>query len=79
VNYVFKNSLPQSQMSFVKEYEQLFMWFLFIKGTLIGLGSYHQGLSEEIILKFIQSFTKTLENNKDFRKLMKSILEREND
>ncbi|MCR6523193.1 flagellin lysine-N-methylase [Lysinibacillus capsici] len=79
VNYVFKNSLPQSQMSFVKEYEQLFMWFLFIKGTLIGLGSYHQGLSEEIVLKFIQSFTKTLENNKDFRKLMKSILEREND
>ncbi|MFF5993793.1 flagellin lysine-N-methylase [Lysinibacillus sp. KU-BSD001] len=75
VNYVFKNSLPQSQTSFIKEYKRLFMYFLFIKGTLIGMAGYHQVLSEEMVLKFVQSFTKALENNDAFLNFMENILD----
>lgn len=76
VNYVFKNNLPKNQTSFVKEYERLFMYFLFLKGAMIGLAGYHQVLSEDLVLKLIQSFTKALDSNADFRNLMENILDK---
>ncbi|MEG0451306.1 MAG: hypothetical protein RR595_15735, partial [Lysinibacillus sp.] len=75
-NYVFKNNLPKNQTSFVKEYERLFMYFLFLKGAMIGLAGYHQVLSEDLVLKLIQSFTKALDSNADFRNLMENILDK---
>ncbi|MCM0626377.1 flagellin lysine-N-methylase [Lysinibacillus sp. OL1_EC] len=74
VNYLFKNTLPQNPSRFAKEYAQVLMCFLFLKATLIGMAGYHQTLSEEMVIKLIQSFTKTLENNAVFRDFMNKVL-----
>lgn len=75
VNYLFKNTFPQNPSRFNKEYTQVLMCFLFVKVSLIGMAGYHQTLSEEMVIKFIQSFTKTLENNPIFLDFMEKVLE----
>lgn len=43
----------------------LVVHYALIKLILIGMSSYHKGLTAEPVLKLIQSFAKTVEHNND--------------
>ena len=76
VNYVFKNLFPfTGEKSLFDAYMMLVIHYSLIKLHLIGMAGYHEGLSDELVTKLIQSFAKTVEHNqkyvKDIAALMK--------
>lgn len=67
VNLVFKNLFPFSETE--KPYDAyiiLAVRFAIIRFYLIGLGAYHKGLTKELTVQFIQSFSKTVEHHKTY-------------
>lgn len=67
VNYTFQSLFPISNNNqpFV-DYEQLVIRYSLIKMYLIGIGGVRHGLTESLVIEFIQSFSKGLEHNYDF-------------
>lgn len=67
VNYVFKELFPFGKEDGVySAYVSLVVHFSLIKLLLIGMSNFHQGLNEEIIIKLIQSFGRTIEHSRTF-------------
>ena len=64
VNYIFTKFFPNSQNSFSKSYTMLAVNFSLIKLQLIGMANTHQGLTEELVIKCIQSYSKAVDHNK---------------
>lgn len=79
VNYVFKNVFPlKNQISIFSEYMMLILHYSLIKMHLIGIASYHKGLNEELIIKLIQSFAKTVEHNTQYLDEIQKLLVQNN-
>ncbi|UPG65363.1 hypothetical protein [Metabacillus endolithicus] len=55
----------------------LVIHYSMIKLLLIGLSSYHNGLTTDIVIKLIQSFAKTVEHNGQFLTKVLDILKDE--
>ena len=67
VNYVFQSLFPVADCNqrFL-DYEQLVIRYSLIKMYLIGIGGVRNGLTETLVIEFIQSFSKGLEHNYTF-------------
>ncbi|WNS75084.1 flagellin lysine-N-methylase [Bacillus sp. DTU_2020_1000418_1_SI_GHA_SEK_038] len=81
VNYVFKNTFPLSldkSASLIKNYYMMVVHFLLLKLHLIGLASHFKELNRDIIIKAIQSFSKTIEHNHEYLKQVYDLLEKDN-
>jgi len=77
VNYVFKNLFPfRGSLSVFDEYVMLVVHYSLIKMHLIGLAGYHQGLTQEIAVKLIQSFAKTVEHNSQYLEFVIDLLKK---
>lgn len=64
VNYVFKNLFPfTAEKSVFDSYMMLVIHYSLIKMHLIGIAGYQKGLTDEAVIKLIQSFAKTVEHN----------------
>lgn len=63
VNHVFKNLFPFDRKTVFDAYIMLVVHYALIKLILIGMSAYHQGLTPELVVKLIQSFSKTVEHN----------------
>lgn len=64
VNYIFKNAFPfTGEKSLFDAYMVLVIHFALIKMHLIGMAGYHKGLTDELVVKLVQSFAKTVEHN----------------
>lgn len=74
VNYVFKGLFPYNQATFFEDFVMLVINFSMIKMHLIGMGSYHHGLNAELAVKLIQSYSKTIEHNRDYLKNVEDLL-----
>ena len=67
VNYVFKNLFPfTAEKSVFDSYMMLIIHYALIKMLLIGVAGYYKGLNDEIVIKLIQSFVKTVEHNQKY-------------
>lgn len=67
VNYVFKNLFPfTGEKSLFDAYMMLVIHYSLIKLHLIGMAGYHEGLTDELVIKLIQSFAKTVEHNQKY-------------
>lgn len=67
VNYVFKNLFPfTSDKSLFDAYMMLIIHYALIKMHLIGMAGFHEGLTEDLVVKLIQSFAKTVEHNQKY-------------
>lgn len=71
VNCVFKDSVTSN---FYFEYEAMKIRFLYMKVILMGMVSYHQTLSTEMVIKLIQATSKTFDTNQAYRDGLKEIL-----
>ncbi|NFR86491.1 MULTISPECIES: flagellin lysine-N-methylase [unclassified Clostridium] len=75
VNYVFKNTFPFSnEKSIFDEYMMLVIHYSLIKMHLIGVGAFHKGLSDELVVKVIQSIAKTIEHNTGYLNNIKELM-----
>jgi lysine-N-methylase len=75
VNYVFKNLFPFSKYDSVfEEYVMLVVHYAMIKLHLIGISNYHEELNEDLVIKLIQSFVKTVEHNENYLKRIYELL-----
>lgn len=63
VNHVFKNLFPFGRKDVFADYVMLAVYFGLIKLHLIGMAGHHEGLTEENVVKLIQSLSKTVEHN----------------
>ena len=67
VNYVFKNLFPfTGEKALFDAYMMLVLHYALIKMSLIGMAAFHKGLTEELVIRLIQSFAKTVEHNQQF-------------
>lgn len=77
VNYVYKNMFPFSGFPTVfDDYVMLVVHYSMIKLHLIGMAGFHKGLNDELIIKLIQSFAKTVEHNNLFLKSLFDLLKK---
>lgn len=67
VNHVFKSLFPfTGEKSIFDSYMMLILYFALIKMHLIGMGGFHKGLTVELVLKLIQSFSKAVDHNQKY-------------
>lgn len=64
VNYVFTKLFPYSETNFQDSFMMLAISFSLIKLQLIGMSNTYKGLSEDLVIKCIQSFSKAMDHNK---------------
>ena len=77
VHYVFKHLFPfEDSLSVFESYVILAVHYSLIKLHLIGMSSYHYGLTTEIVIKLIQSFAKTVEHNQQYLKPVIDLLKK---
>jgi lysine-N-methylase len=77
VHYVFKHLFPfEDSLSVFESYVILAVHYSLIKLHLIGMSSYHYGLTTEIVIKLIQSFAKTVEHNQQYLKSVIDLLKK---
>ena len=80
VNYIFKNIFPLGNKNgpVFDEYLMFVIHYALIKMHLIGMAAFHQGLGDELVLKLIQSFAKTVEHNAIYLFKVKELLRANN-
>lgn len=81
VNEYFKQSMPfGSYKSIWDSYIFLCMVYSMVKLHMIGMAGYHKGLTDDLTLKLIQSFSKVVtHNNQYIEGMIKSLKENEFD
>ncbi|MDP4179495.1 MAG: flagellin lysine-N-methylase [Bacillota bacterium] len=79
VNYVFKSLFPFDEEAEVFDaYMMMVIHYALIKMNLIGIAGYHKGLTDQQVIRLIQSFAKAIEHNVTYLNAIKNIL-KEND
>lgn len=63
VNHVFKNLFPFECKTVFDDYIMLVVHYALVKLILIGMSAFHEGLTPDLAVKLIQSFSKTVEHN----------------
>lgn len=75
VNHVFKNRFPLGSRGPFGEYVMLVIHYAMIKMHLIGMAAYHKGLTEELVIKLVYSFARTIEHNPVYLNRIYQLLE----
>ncbi|EPR14357.1 flagellin lysine-N-methylase [Ruminiclostridium papyrosolvens] len=77
VNHVFARLFPFTDGSIFDAYIMLVLHYAIIKVHLIGMAGYNKGLNEDMLIKLISTFTKTVDHNTVFLKdLAKQLSEK---
>ncbi len=63
VNYLFERCIPLDESKPIKSYQRIKLCYRLIKLQIIGMFSYYQEVSQEWIIKLIQSFSKTFDHD----------------
>lgn len=77
VNFIFKNTFPKDTTNLFQQYTSLITHFILIKLHAIGIASQQNDLTESLLIKCIQSFSKTFEHNSQFFKDVLDELEKQ--
>lgn len=76
VNYVFKNCMPIDCIAPFESYSRMILHFALIKIHLVGMANHYKGLDSNILIKLVQSLSKTFEHNANyFEKVIELIKE----
>ncbi|KNY28621.1 flagellin lysine-N-methylase [Pseudobacteroides cellulosolvens] len=77
VNYIFSTLFPISdEKNIFDTYMVMILHYALIKMMLIGMSEFHKGLTDELVIKLIQSFVKTIEHNQQFIQDITEVLKR---
>ncbi|MEG0450753.1 MAG: flagellin lysine-N-methylase, partial [Lysinibacillus sp.] len=75
VNYVFKSLFPYDQPNLFESYVMLVVNISMIKLHLIGMAGQHKGLTTELVVKLIQSYSKTVEHKHTYLQNVRTMLQ----
>lgn len=75
VNYVFKNLFPFGNKTMFEDYIMLVIHYSMIKLHLIGMAGFHKGLTTDLVITLIQSFSKSVEHNNVYLKRVFDLME----
>jgi lysine-N-methylase len=77
VNHVYKGLFPFSGFpNLFDNYVMLVVHYSIIKLHLIGMSGHHKGLTQELVIKLIQSFSKNVEHNQLYLKGIFDVLQK---
>ncbi|MBO0589101.1 flagellin lysine-N-methylase [Sporosarcina sp. E16_8] len=74
VNYVFTNLFPFDKKTITDSFAMLIINFSMIKLHLIGMAKYHKGLNNDLVIKLVQSYSKTIDHNNAYLKNVENLL-----
>ncbi|KAA0966777.1 hypothetical protein FQ087_11300 [Sporosarcina sp. ANT_H38] len=74
VNYVFMNLFPFNKKTVTDSFAMLIINFSMIKLHLIGMAKYHEGLSVELVIKLVQSYSKTIDHNANYLENVENLM-----
>ncbi|MCH6263910.1 flagellin lysine-N-methylase [Neobacillus citreus] len=63
VNYVFKNCMPIDCDAPFESYTRMILHYSLIKLHLVGIANHYNGLTSDLVIKLVQSLSKTFEHN----------------
>lgn len=78
VNYVYETLFPNVKASIFTQYARMSVLYSLLRIHLVGISGYHRGLSEEIVIKAIQSFTRVFEHNASFMNMVSELFRQNN-
>jgi len=79
VNYVFQSLFPAAESNQPFEaFEHLAVRYSLIKLYLIGIGGFRNGLTENLVIEFIQRFSKGLEHNYNYFEQVSNYMQKNN-
>jgi lysine-N-methylase len=78
VNYVFKNCMPIDCESPIESYSRMILHYSLIKLHLVGMANHHNGLTPDLVIKLIQSLSKTFEHNSTYFERIMSLIKENN-
>lgn len=74
VNYVFMNLFPFNKQTVTDSFTMLIINYSMIKLHLIGMAKYHQGLTDDLVVKLVQSYSKTIDHNHSYLKNVENLM-----
>ncbi|WP_203245959.1 flagellin lysine-N-methylase [Sporosarcina beigongshangi] len=72
VNYIFINLFPFEKQTVTDSFAMLVINFSMIKLHLIGMAKYHENLNLDLVIKLVQSYSKTIDHNAAYLKNVES-------
>lgn len=78
VNYVFKNLFPLGPRGYFGEYIMLVLHYALLKMHLIGMAGYHKGLTKELVIRLIYSFSRVVEHSPPYLQGIYELLQESN-
>ncbi|TVX89441.1 flagellin lysine-N-methylase [Paenibacillus agilis] len=75
VNTIFSKAFPSDLSIIFKEYTAIMIYYALMKIHLVGVAGCHNGLDHDIVLRTIQSISKTMEHNAHFARSVIDLLE----
>jgi len=79
VNYVFGTLFPfTGEKNIFDSYMTMVLHYALIKMFLIGMAGFHKGLTIELVIKLIQSFSKTVEHSKAYVVRIAELMKKNN-
>lgn len=77
VNYVFMNLFPFDKNTVTDSFVMLIINFSMIKLHLIGMAKYHEGLTIDLVIKLVQSYSKTIDHNSTYLKNVENLMNKQ--
>lgn len=78
VNYVFKNCMPIDCDLPFKSYTRIILHYSLIKLHLVGMANHYEGLNSDLVIKLVQSLSKTFEHNPTYFEKIIGLIEENN-
>lgn len=78
VNYVYETLFPNVRGNVFTQYARMSMLYSLLRIHLVGVSGFYQGLSSEIMIKVIQSFTRVFEHNTSFMNMISELFRQNN-
>ncbi len=78
VNYVFKELVPlRNDSTFFESFCMMILHYAYVSLLLVGIAAYHKGITDEIIIKLFQSFSRTVEHTPSYINDIYTLFKRE--
>lgn len=74
VNYIFINLFPFNKQTVTDSFAMLVINFSMIKLHLIGMAKYHENLNLDLVVKLVQSYSKTVDHNAGYLKNVEDLM-----
>ncbi len=77
VNYVFMNLFPYDKQTVTDSFAMLIINFSMIKLHLIGMAKYHKELTSDLVVKLVQSYSKTIDHNTAYLRNVEDFMKKQ--